>query len=338
MSNSNNFNRSQTIGGAALGAETAFEGTILEVNTRWFLPTGVSNVFLPDGINLVPGDFIVMIKAIPEEYKPTITVSGGYRVFFKDTVHSSGSFTLTKPLVLYWSGSEWQDEVYTPTDALNANSSGATIMTESGNYTVPPSASTLTVTLVAGGGGGGGGGAASSGNGTAAGAGGGGGGGGAIVDIPLVATPNEVIPVVIGSGGGGAAGKGSTNNGTITGRDGYSGGTTSFGSTLSVSGGGGGNGGHGEMGWRNADLQANQGGGGTATLTPNVAYTVSGGGGAKLRPGANSALGNGGSTDASEYGGGGGGGFSNPSNNYSTVNSRPGYNGYAGIAIINWSA
>lgn len=365
---SNNFKRSQILGGGgALGAETASEGDVLTINTRWFLPETVSNVSLPDGIHLTPGDFLVIIKALAEEYKPTVTSTGGYPVYFDNVVHNSGSFTITRPVVLYWSGSEWQDEDYSDTDALNANSGGATIFTTSGNYTVPPNAASLSVTLVGGGASGGSGCAGVGGSqdpyrveDVSVCGGGGGGGGGAIVNIPLVATPNEVIPVVIGSGGASRSGGAGTTSGIIPGSTGHPGGSSSFGSILTVSGGAGGAGGRGYAEWGRSAI-AGGGAGGTVTLTPNATYDVlgaSGGIGSNAGGGVGgdvgsytggspngyaggggaSARGNGGRLAAAEYGGGGGGGREDSSNVGIRCEVQPSYAGYPGIAIITWSS
>ncbi len=125
----------------------------------------------------------------------------------------------------YRVGSAWVAVVATPL----AGFSRITRFTSGGNWTVPAGITRARVRIWAGGGGGGG-------NGTA-GAGGGGGGGGYAEDIITGLVPGASIAITIG-----AAGTAGANTGTAGSNNGGNGGTSSFGASLSATGGTGGGG------------------------------------------------------------------------------------------------
>lgn len=117
--------------------------------------------------------------------------------------------------------------------AVVKNVVGFQIFRASGVFVVPQNVHDVFVTLVGGGGGG-----AGSINGAPY-SGGGGGGGGVVYRDRIAVIPGEPYSVQIGAGGSG--GYGSSGGGTYANSNGTAGGITSFGSLLSVSGGGGGN-------------------------------------------------------------------------------------------------
>lgn len=170
------------------------------------------------------------------------------------------------------------------------------VISVSGNFTVPAGVTLLDVELWGGGGGGGG---SGSGGGTA-----GGGGAGGYARGIFAVTPGQVIACTIGAGGngGGAGGAGS------------GGGSTSFGALMSATGGGGGQ--------PNPSGNAGSGGtgtGGTINITSSsgstgAASNVQGGAGATASFGGGGGGGAQGAAGAGAVpgGGGGGGGSSSP--------------------------
>ncbi|MFM0213746.1 hypothetical protein PQQ96_40895 [Paraburkholderia sediminicola] len=149
---------------------------------------------------------------------------------------------------------------------------GFSILTSSGNFTVPAGVYRLRRKLW--GGGGGSGGVGSSGNGAA----GGGGAGGFAEDI-ITVTPGQVIAYTIGAGGGagGVGGTGGTGGTTTMGSLSATGGTG--GAVNSVGGGNGGTAGTGSGGINN--LQGGSGSSGTTgSGVGGFGGTASGGGGA----------------------------------------------------------
>lgn len=209
--------------------------------------------------------------------------------------------------------------------------------TSSGSFTVPDGVTTLYLSGCAGGGGGGGGG----GNPTTGSSGGGGGGGGAgniAINQSVTVVPGQTYTVTIGARGNGGANSGLSSS---DGKNGTAGGTTSFGSLLTLSGGGAGLGG---VSGGNPSPGGGFGGapggsdGGDGNFTTAVA-TGNGGVGASGPFGVNGGRGRSGTPGRSGYaatgygtGGGGGGGSYGSGGGIGAA----GGNGSPGILIVRW--
>lgn len=180
----------------------------------------------------------------------------------------------------YRSGPAWVAVVATPL----AGFSRIVRFTASGTWTVPAGVTRARVRIWAGGGGGGG-------NGIA-GAGGGGGGGGYAEDILAGLVPGAAIAITIG-----AAGIAGANTGTAGSNNGGAGGTSSFGASLSATGGQGGGG--------SASSAGVAGLGGSGTGGGSNALLATGGPGSAGTGATSSAVGGRGGEGA--MGGGGGG-------------------------------
>ena len=197
---------------------------------------------------------------------------------------------------------------------LVKNVVGFQIFRVSGVFVVPQNVHDVFVTLVGGGGGG-----AGSINGAPYS--GGGGGGGGVIYRERVAVTGEQYSVQIGTGGSG--GYGSLGGGTYANSNGTAGGITSFGSLLSVSGGGGGH---------CQSLEAHGGSPGSAEFSSvggsgDVSGESGGAGGGCLYAPSLSA-GHSGVTGVL-FGGGGSGGRG-------SIYSENGGNGGQGLCIIEW--
>jgi len=115
---------------------------------------------------------------------------------------------------------------------------GKQAFTSSGSFTVPAGVTKIYISGCGGGGGGGGAGGSTS-TPNSAGGGGGGGSGQAIIQVPYVVTPGQVISVTIAAGG--TAGAGAASGGT--GGNAGNGGSTVVGALVTLAGGSGGTGG-----------------------------------------------------------------------------------------------
>jgi len=211
--------------------------------------------------------------------------------------------------------------------------------TTSGSWTCPAGVTTVYVSG-GGGGGGGGGGAGSVGSGQSSSCGGGGGAGQNVIKTPVTVVPGTVYAITIGAAGtAGVAGIAGT-----AGSAGGDGGATTFGSLLTLSGGGGGGGGAvgpgagGGIGGGIGGTNGGSAGGGGSTVS--VVFGVGGTGGSSPfgTSGGATRTGNasGGATGPAGYGycsgGGGGGGVANVPSGIGTSGSA----GQAGILILEW--
>lgn len=208
--------------------------------------------------------------------------------------------------------------------------------TSSGSFTVPAGVTTVFVSGCAGGGGGGAGGGGNQSFYGSAGA--GGGAGQAAIKQALTVTPGQSIAVNIGIAGSG--GIGDSSSGTAA----TSGGATSFGSLITLTGGGaGGNGTTVSSGGVSGALNSSgypggsAGGDGSATsasaMGGNGGSCAFGGGGGGSRASASAGYS---ATSAYGFGGGGGGGGGHYSSSPSTYNGGNGGAGAPGIIIVEW--
>lgn len=252
---------------------------------------------------------------------------------------TAGSFALLlqKQNNLSEISSAGPDAVNSAIAHLGISVRGIQTFTSSGSFTVPDGVTTLYLSGCAGGGGGGGGG----GNPTTGSSGGGGGGGGAgniAINQSVTVVPGQTYTVTIGARGNGGANSGS---GSSDGKNGTGGGTTSFGSLLTLSGGGAGLGG---VSGGNPSPGGGFGGapggsdGGDGNFTTAVA-TGNGGVGASGPFGVNGGRGRSGTPGRSGYaatgygtGGGGGGGSYGSGGGIGAA----GGNGSPGILIVRW--
>ncbi|MEI9569425.1 hypothetical protein V5080_03450 [Atlantibacter hermannii] len=214
---------------------------------------------------------------------------------------------------------------------------GQVSFSSSASFTVPDGVYKIYASGCGGGGGGGGGG----GNPTTGSSGGGGGGGGAgniAINQSVTVVPGQTYTVTIGARGNGGANSGSSGS---DGKNGTAGGTTSFGSLLTLSGGGAGLGG---VSGGNPSPGGGFGGapggsdGGDGNFTTAVA-TGNGGVGASGPFGVNGGRGRSGTPGRSGYaatgygtGGGGGGGSYGSGGGIGAA----GGNGSPGILIVRW--
>ncbi len=208
--------------------------------------------------------------------------------------------------------------------------------TSSGSFTVPVGVTTVYLSGCAGGGGGGAGGGGNASFYGSAGSGGGAGQG--VIKQSVFVTPGQVIPVNVGSAG--TAGIGDSSGGTAA----SVGGVTSFGSLLTLTGGGaGGNGSTTSSGGVPGALNStgypggSAGGDGSATtgsaMGGNGGSCAFGGGGGGSRASSSSGYA---ASSAYGYGGGGGGGGGHYGNNNGTYSGGSGGAGSPGILILEW--
>lgn len=184
--------------------------------------------------------------------------------------------------------------------------------TTSGTWT-KPGGNPKSTRLICTGGGGAGGGGASVASGTAA-SGGGGGGSGFLIDTVIAATSLGATETVTVGAGGTAGTAGSTSAGGTGGN----GGTTTFGTWISITGGGGGQGGA---------IGGNTGGGGSGGAISGGSPGSAGGGGAGGSPGGSTGGTNSGTLPISNLYSAGGGGDSTGSNGAAGANAAYGPTG-----------
>lgn len=308
---------------------------------------------------VLTGTLTANINVIVPAWRKSWTVvnncTGSFSVTFKTTsgtgvvipsssqasVVGDGTNIVTSALMasnnLYEISVAGPDAVKSALGHLGISVRGIQTFTSSGSFTVPDGVTTLYLSGCAGGGGGGGGG----GNPTTGSSGGGGGGGGAgniAINQSVTVVPGQTYTVTIGARGNGGANSGSSSS---DGKNGTAGGTTSFGSLLTLSGGGAGLGG---VSGGNPSPGGGFGGapggsdGGDGNFTTAVA-TGNGGVGASGPFGVNGGRGRSGTPGRSGYaatgygtGGGGGGGSYGPGGGIGAA----GGNGSPGILIVRW--
>lgn len=206
---------------------------------------------------------------------------------------------------------------------------GIQVFTEDGEFVVPPGIYLAFVTLVGGGGGGGGGGQDTR---NVFVPGGGGGAGEFKYRVAIPVTPGQRIKVTVGKAGQGGKTILAPQNKPLP--DGHAGGISSFGSFVSVSGGGAGNGGFtgsgsvggaGGVGFPGGDS-------GEYTATPNNSYVRGGGGGSSPLGGGGPSVHGYQSRAGAGYGAGGGGGALY----YLKGEDSDGGPGSQGLVIVEW--
>lgn len=222
---------------------------------------------------------------------------------------------------------------------------GSRVFTSSGSWTCPENVTTVYLSGCGGGGGGGGGGGAPDANTKTSSSGGGGGAGIATIKQTVTVVPGNVYTITIGSGGSGGNGGASAGNGSY----GTGGGSTSFGSLLTLNGGGRGSYGMAATGSSGTPVGGDGGfpGGSTGTtgsqnlIVPSVGGAGgsgpfgTGAGASRGSTGAGSSAGSGSSSpNGSGYGAGGGGGAGTLGATGTAGNN--GSAGTNGILILEW--
>lgn len=260
-------------GGTPLNYIEATQNMVLEANSKYLIPEGVTNVILPDTAAIEIGDAVIISQGATS-VDPTISAysTGNDTILYNDTVYGfygAGSGNPTAQLTmndaaieLYWNGTTWQTLPTTTAFNTAASNFYQIMFTSSGSFTVPTGVNnnTLKVTVVGGGGGGGGETSTVSQNG-----GGGGGGGAVIYEEEITVTAGTTYTVTVGAGGAGGA--------NLT--AGGDGGDSSFGTLLIAGGGGGGN----IIGTSSVTTGGAGGAGGTVSGSITPTYGFSGGAG-----------------------------------------------------------